>query len=455
MEKLEKRFLTFIEWFIILQPVIDFLTSIMVRFVDTPLTIGIVTRILFVGFIGIYFLFIYKDVHKKWLLGYYILTCVYGGINIGVNALNYGFGTVIENSKMFFKMYYFVYVLLFFYALYRKYGFTVKAKFLSIVFIEYAASIFISAITDTSFVTYEYGEGYCGWFYAGNEVGAVISILAAIALIYAISSKKLWLIAVIGFLTAFASVYIGTKVPFIACVGAMAALFVIYAVKFLTKKDKTDLKAFCSIVAILLVTVLLFQLNSPVKRNNSTMVGEHFDTHVTDKLEEPEDDTQLLGGIDNDSPFYKAFLMANWLLSDRLIMIAPAFDSFLRSELVQKGVGLGYVFTTANGSNFKNLIEMDFLALTINHGIIGSIIFLLPILYFAVICLKSFFKRFKQFFQMEKQLVCFYSILIALGCAFLAGHVFVAPSVSIYFAIVIIKAYSLLDKNSSVSEPQF
>ncbi len=448
MKPIEKRFLKLIEWFIILQPVIDFLTSLTARFINTTFTVGIVTRFLFVAFIGIYFLFIYNGIHKKWLLGYYIATSLYGVLNIGINALNYGASTVMENGKMFFKMYYFIYVLLFFYALYRKYGFTVKAKFLSIVFIEYTASIFISAITDTSFVTYEYGEGYCGWFYAGNEVGAIVSILAAIALIYAFSSKSIILKLCVGFLTAFASVYIGTKVPFFACIGAVVVLGAIFAVKFISKKEKNDGKILIQAVAILLITVILFQFNSPIKRNNSTMMGEHFDSHVSDKLDDPDEEV-LFEGVSNDSPLYKAFLMANWLLSNRLIMIAPAFDSFLRSDAMQMLTGLGYRFDTSNGGTFKDLIEMDFLALLINHGILGSIIYLLPVIYFAVICLKKFFKKFKQFFQMERELVCFYSILIALGCAFLAGHVFVAPAVSIYFAIIIIKVFALLEKNEN------
>lgn len=449
----KEKFLIFIEWFVILQPLLDFLTSLSVRFISFPLTIGMIFRILFVGMIGIYFLLFYSGKFKKHLLGFYIAVCGYGVVNISFNALTHGFSTIMENSKMFFKMYYFVFVLLFFYALYQEYGFVIKNKFLAIVFVEYTASIFLSAITNTSFVTYSYGEGYCGWFYAANEVGAIVSILAIIALIYAITSKSILLKLSVAFLTAFVAVYIGTKVPFLSCVGAVALLLVFFGLRFIIKKDKKDGKISLQLISVLLITVLLFQLNSPMKINGSTMAGEHYESHVTDKLEQDDENEEDINddsfsGFDKDSVAYKAFLMANWILSNRLVITAPAFESFGESSVLHKLVGMGYIFKTVGGKTYDKLIEMDFVALIINHGFLGTLLYLIPIMYLAVICIKKFFAQIKSFFSMKKQIAYIYSILIALGCAVLAGHVLIAPSVSIYLAIIIIKLYASLNKKT-------
>lgn len=449
----KEKFTFLIKWYVLLQPLLDFITSLTVRFTASSVTVGMLFRILFIGLIGIYFLFFYKAEYKKTLLGTYIFTAVYGIANIIISALYSGTGTLLENGKMFFKMYYFVFVLLFFFALYKEKEFTVSDKSLTVVFICYASTIFISAITNTSFVTYDYAKGYCGWFYAANETGAIISCLAAVALFYALNAKN-WVLKIsVFFLIAFVSVYIGTKVPFLACFGIIILLTLFYIIKWIITKTPTARNFSLQLIALFLVTVLLFQLNSPIKQNNSVMTNEHFDSHVTENLDDddPEEKAELydhdhIKAVLNNSDFaYKTFLIANWLLSDRLIIIIPAIDAYLKSSLPQKLFGLGYIFETPANTTFKNLIEMDFAALIINHGIIGFLIYIVVIGIFAVICIKKFFKNIKQFFLMERELTYIYAILITIACAFLAGHVFVAPAVSIYPAIIIIKLFAELN----------
>ena len=97
-----------IEWFIVLQPVIDFLTSLSVRFSDSSLTFGIVVRVLFTGLICFYLVFLYKGRMKKAMIGYLLAVIAYGIIFIGINIWTGGLWTVVENAKMFFKIFYFL-----------------------------------------------------------------------------------------------------------------------------------------------------------------------------------------------------------------------------------------------------------------------------------------------------------------------------------------------------------
>ena len=61
MEGIKNKLTTFSFWFVIFQPIIDIITSIMVRFISPQLTIGVVTRALFVVFIVVYVLFFYDN----------------------------------------------------------------------------------------------------------------------------------------------------------------------------------------------------------------------------------------------------------------------------------------------------------------------------------------------------------------------------------------------------------
>ncbi len=452
----------------------------MERFAPIDLTVGILVRTLFVVFIGLYFLLFYKGPRKAVFLALYIGICAYGAVSILLGAYTNGPSVLITNAKMFFKMFYFVFVLLFFYAVYRERKLVVSDKVLLIVYLEYALSIFLSAVTNTSFVTYEHAQGFCGWFYAGNEVGAVVSILVIIALFYVLQGKSRIMRIAVGLLTAFIASYIGTKVPFIACFGAIVLLILFFGGSYLSRRNSADAKKAVQLVALLVVAVLIFQLNSPVKQNNDTMLGQHYQDNVIDKIEDggsqekpdpspgedpvppdqepecPPEASDCPGATlpeEEKEPPSKLYLVANWILSNRLTMIEPAFVAFEQAPLLQKMFGLGYEFLIGDGVRFNPLIEMDFIALLINHGILGLAIYLAVFLWFSVICIKRFFKNIKNFFSMKKEICSIFSIVIAIACAFLAGHVLVAPSVSIYLAIIIINLYSALEENVKPPRP--
>ena len=482
------KFLKGIEWFVLLHPVLDFLTSLMVRFVDLPLTLGMILRILFVGITLVYLAFFYNGKHKKTILIYLGALVVYGLISIGSNAYFNGLSSVFTNAKMFFKSFYFVFVLAFFYALYQQEGFRIKNKVLAIVFLEYAASIILSALTNTSFVTYKYAEGFVGWFYAASEVGPVIAMLAVPALLLFIQSDRWYWKALIALSICFPATYLGTKVPFIAVLGAVALLAVMVILKTLLQKGHK--KRWTAPVAMLLLIVLfigLYQFDSPIKVNNSAMVDYHYDSNVTENLDETKPSVQTPAPQPTPTPApepdsaptpepapqpepkptpapdsekteipspsevlkgkSKAYLVLNWLLSDRLYYFDGAITAFGESSLYRQAFGLGHQFQFADG---RTLIEMDFMALLINQGYLGLAFVLLPILAFAIICIKRFFQQIRNFLQMTDCVLYAYAVLMGLFSAFLAGHVLVAPAVSIYVALLIVNLYAMLKEREQL-----
>ena len=140
------------------------------------------------------------------------------------------------------------------------------------------------------------------------------------------------------------------------------------------------------------------------------------------------------------------YVLANWLLSDRMGSIRHVITRYEKGSLMEKFFGIGYTFQI-DGQWRTDVVEMDFVAIFLKQGIIGLVVYMVPILYFAVLCIRKLFKQIKNFWELEPALVYTYAILMGLGCAFLAGHVLVAPAVSIYIAICIIKLYAFLEEN--------
>ncbi len=446
-----KNKITFIaQIYILIQPLLDFLTSLMTRFSDSPLTIGVIFRILFVAFAGFYLLFLYKGPRKKTLALSYIGIGLFGAASILSSTYFNGLNTIFENTKMFFKVFYLLFVILFFFALYIGEKFTISNKTLATVFIIYSGSIFLSVITSTSFVTYNYGAGYCGWFYAGNEVGAIISSLAPIAVIYAIDIRNLVLKLIVFLLVVFSALYIGTKVPFISLICVITLLLVLYIFKYIVSKDSYNLKLISQCVSLLLIIAVVFNLNSPIKQNLINTYSAQLDFSTSEENLNSSDSTNQNSSHTDFKT--KLFNTANSLLSNRLIFSKPALIAYDKASITQKLLGMGYNFKTADGEVFIQHIEMDFIAIFINYGILGFLIYIAFIGIFAVICIKKFFKKIKSILYMKNEIMHIYSIIITLFVAFLAGHTLVAPAVSIYLAIVVINLYSMLDNQTSYKD---
>lgn len=433
--KKEKKIIL-LNWYIILQPIIDILTSLGVRYGSDSITLGVAIRAVFVGIMAFYVMFIYRGKYEKAVKIYVAIISVYGLAFLANAAVCSGTYTIITNIKMFIKMYYFLYVLLGLFCMYQQYQYVVSDWLLVGVYCEYTVSIFLSAITNTSFGTYDYGKGYCGWFYAGNEVGAIISILAIVALFWAVKSKKKFVWISIGFLCAFSGTYVGTKVPLLASAMAVIVLgFVCLIQKILYKTSSRNI---IRCVIILLAYCTLYMANSPVRQNNGIMVTEHYEESVVEKEEALENEENIQKN--------KAYLVINWLLSNRLVYVEGTINRYCTGTVSEKLLGLGYSYTVGKGLN-SNLIEMDFLALLFYHGIVGLMIYILPICFFAVYCIRALWKAIKKIFENESAIVYTYGILIGLACAAVSGHVLIAPAVSIYIAILIIKLVDNSDNN--------
>ncbi|MER2140601.1 MAG: O-antigen ligase family protein, partial [Priestia megaterium] len=122
----------------------------------------------------------------------------------------------------------------------------------------------------------------------------------------------------------------------------------------------------------------------------------------------------------------------NLILSSREQFLAHHKEEYAKAPIARKMIGMGF-----SGDYTKQLppkmIEMDFYDLFFSLGIIGFLLWVLPLLVVGLTVLVRLFKEPSQLLD-ESFMMYSTAIVLALGIAFVAGHVFTAPAVTIYFA---------------------
>ena len=86
------------------------------------------------------------------------------------------------------------------------------------------------------------------------------------------------------------------------------------------------------------------------------------------------------------------------------------------------------------------MIEMDFYDLFYSLGIIGFITYIGSFLFVLLKTAMAFLKNIKLIFE-PNYIFILVSLLLGLGISYTAGHVFTAPSVSIFFGSILALLY--------------
>ena len=96
------------------------------------------------------------------------------------------------------------------------------------------------------------------------------------------------------------------------------------------------------------------------------------------------------------------------------------------------------------------MVEMDFVDLFYRHGILGFLLYLLPVvILFYQILVKYRIERKKEKMN-PKKVAYLFSLGFAILLSLITGHVILSPSVSIYVALILILLYNELYKESKL-----
>lgn len=412
---------------LIMQPIIDIITSLMTRFIDLPLTLGLIVRGT-VFMIEIYYLlFKAKDKYAKrtkiylltiglFFIGYFITKLdIFTNLNFMKEELTYIF-------KYFYTIVSFLFLLNFFFD-YKPNNRIVFRILLFNLFL-YCFSIVIANITGTSFSTYADSIGTTGWFFAGNEIGIIIALM--FPLIFLLMNKLNSYYTLIYILPiVFGAELIGTKT-------AMAGLLtctIVMSLYYLNRIKEGKKKQFI-ITIIILIVVIISTPNLPVVSN----IKKSLDLFHSEREEQIK--------LDQD---YNNSALTSLLLSNRDYYLKKTSAIYKKAKMGEKLFGIGFVNRKEiNNKNISKLIEMDFYDIFYHYGIIGFIVYLIPFLYYIYFSLKKIINL--KFKLNIKQILLIYTSYIGFAIAYMCGHVMGAPAVSIYVSLAMALSFYYLEK---------
>ena len=407
---LEKNINIIISLFIILGPIIDLLTGISINRTNLSLTLGIVVRSLFLLFIVIIAIFIFK---KKKLVIPYLL--------IGLYFLFFLIGTVVYKDNVlmteihgFIKTFYFP--ILFITMYFINDNIRISKMLLFNTLFLYLFLIIVPMFFGIGFDSYDITKaGTLGFYDSANEISGIISLLTPIIFIIFYNSKNNIAKLILFIIYLFVILMIGTKTPFLTLIITAFMSFIyllIYSIK--NRKYKNLIMTFLiTIIGIIGVGLII----------PKTIFYKNIDTHLNylkvDKVTDIFKDEKLVD---------------HFIFSQRLSFLKDKSKIYSEANNYQKLFGLGY---TKNNETMK-LIEMDYFDVFYNHGILGFIVFITAILYVLINIIKKRNKLNYENYMLNL------SVLLMFILSFITGHIVTAPAVDVIAIIILL---SLMKRN--------
>lgn len=441
----------FLLLFIVFQPILDLLTSFSIYVLHMSATVGIVVRFAFMLLALGYLLLHHKQQGAK---KYILYLCLFG-IVLAISIVNnlmikspVSFG---EEVKFIMKSVYPI-VLLFGYIIALKELKNNEFAFHKIItYFLYATlilsiSIITAMATGTDFPSYPNSKiGSRGWFFAGNDLSSIFAIMFPIVVLYSVhkttsfSKVYYWIPTV---LAMYASIMIGTKVGYGAIVITLGiALFFLF-IEYMMHRKKEG-KGFTYLVntivaAVVLGGLLVLTPQTPIAKNMSI----HLQIYEYKKSVQDEKDRKE-GKVVKEEEHKQGELtdseMKSLIYSDRDKFLKVYKQYYKEAPLSQKLFGMGYA---GNYTTKMKLVEMDFHDLFFAFGIVGFLMYLLPLLYFGIKIFIRLITNFKKLFSVKHMLLAS-TLVLSLGIGFMSGHVLTAPAVSIFFVVIL--AYLIVD----------
>lgn len=141
------------------------------------------------------------------------------------------------------------------------------------------------------------------------------------------------------------------------------------------------------------------------------------------------------------------------ILSRRLTAASPSIEVFIESDFAGKLFGIGYATAGAYSRTVDYMIEMDFIAVLIRHGIVGFTVYAMPYLVFIGWAIINFFAHIKKNIINFRYCTYLFSTLAAFAIAFVAGHALVSPAVATFSIVVSMNLWTgVKEKTPAFSE---
>ena len=378
---------------IIMQPLMDALTYLQIRYSFNFLSISSVLRTLTFSLTILYLLFT-KDKRKDiWFLLIYFL--IYLGCQ--VFWLNNGLSSSLNTLLTIF---YLPVIIIFMNKadINKKYF---NSKIIMITYLIYLNLIIIPYLFKYGNYAndfYEGKNGFYGLFYGGNEISNILVIMLPLVIEYLVRKKSYFLIS-LTFIELLLCIYlVGTKTLILGCI-IVSIYFLIKYLRPVYKKLEKKKKYLIWTFLILLVIGSILILPKMAVTKNIIRAINYYGFNLSNIFS--------LNGLDK------------LVFSGRLEILNKVNNLYLHSPLINILMGLGKSYV----NTFKG-IEIDIFDIFFSIGIIG-------ILIFGYLC-------FKNIKDTNIKGVYLFTFILSIMISLVTGHVLNMPNVSIYIGLLFV-----------------
>lgn len=322
----------------------------------------------------------------------------------------------------------------------------------------YIISIYISILTNTSSSTYIEKMGYKGWFESGNSISAIL-ILSMFILLNLVKDKKYryFIIAVIVFVGIYLTMLIGTRVGlfgFILVLFIYATTEILVSVLHKVQLNKNVLIiSLCAIIVVVIAVGVVGSSTLQRRRHLQDIEGNIVDEANNDKshisgslleIKEKIDKNELEDGYmseESKQSILDLYGFANKynVVNNDMRTQQLVYNFYLvknQKNPISMLFGNGYM------ANYRELVlEMEIPAFLFNFGIIGFILYFVPILGIALYCIYIGIRNSNKL-DVE-YIMLLVGLLFSFALAFLSGYTFFNSSTMM---IIIVIATLLINK---------
>ena len=404
MEKFIKKNLSLIiSIFILSLPIIDLITGLCLHLLNINFTFGIIIKILYLLFI-----MIIAISYKKKVLIPLITIFIYSILYL-LGIILYKDISLIPNIQSLIKTFYFPILLISLYPL--KDEIKVSKLVLFTTMFLYMILIFVPLILGVGYKTYQITKaGTLGFYNSANEISGIISILTPIMFILFKDIKSAILKTILTLIYLVVILMIGTKTPLLSLFITIGFTILYLWYKSLKKKNyKPILYSFLGLtVAIILLIIVIPKTN--FYKNIETHLNYLKVDNIVEVFEEEE-------------------LVDHFIFSQRLTFLKHKASLYNKANIYQKLFGIGYL---NDFDKETKLIEMDYFDIFYSHGLIGFLIYFIPILIIIYKIISPSKKLNYDRFMLNV------SFLLIVFLSFFTGHIITAPSVALISVILIL-----------------
>lgn len=412
--------------FILIQPIIDIITSIMINEFSLQISLGMIIRFIFLIYT---FIYIIKNRDKKITI-YLLIWLIYGSISLIGNYIIKDNFNIISYGISLIKMFYFSCILLFYYLYFKKNEEINKAVFVD-TSILVGLSLILSVTTKTTYCSYAsrvdcLKYGVLAWFNSANEYGIILIALLGLTLVNFIKKTNIFNIISVTVISLFLAV-LGTKTSYIGLIGILLVYSLYFIITCLINHAKLNQINKLIYIIVILCSVFFMTDRLPIYTN----LVKKYD-QVTEEVN--KDYCENKTDTDKKTEEEKAETVKNTIMfSGRDDFVKINKQIYKDSKLFNKLFGITNQENYLNGEKYNLIVERDYHDLLIIYGIFGFIIELILPIYLLINIIKKIIKNMKILLSDEIILLGLVLGMILI-ISYIAGHCLFQPAVSIYLA---------------------